>query len=232
MSAVGFRPSGLTPDTFKNIQTGAGAIYFNVDMTNVRIDTTWAEIQEILKAAYEANKMLGATRGGCTFNAVPDMRQMEIDDLQFDIPGTTQINRWEVTLGSTALEIKKDNILMMLPTSFQDPVTGAFRVSSVLTPEHYQKNVVWAGLKGDGGYQVIELTTVLNLEGMAQTMANQGEGTIPVNFRAHQANLADMQFGPFNIWLFDNEDATASALTGNATGIQTFDAASKKVKAK
>ena len=198
---TGYTPVGYNTGSVQNMQLGAGAIYLGLDVSSLTTSSTYAEVQALLRNA--TAKKLGATRGGATFNAVPSTSVIDIDDMKFPIPGATKLDSWDISLSSTALEVTETNIEWLLPTAERDAVTGAFRVRNTILPQHYKDNVVWVGKKGDGGYVVINLTTVLNVDGLAMTMANQGEATIPFTFNAHQAEGADTDFGPFQIWLFN-----------------------------
>jgi len=198
------------------MQLGAGAIYLGLDVSSLNATSTYEDVQTLLRAA--ADKKLGATRGGATFNATPTISIMDIDDMKFPIPGASKLDAWAITLASTALEITTKNIEWLLPTSFRNPITGAFGVRNIILPQHYMDNVVWAGKKGDGGYQVINLTTVLNVDGLAQTMASQGEGTIPFTFTAHQAEDSDTDVGPFQMWIFMADGMQSDSIVGASAG--------------
>ena len=214
--ATGYTPVGYNTHSVQNMQLGAGAIYLGFDVSTITISTMYTDIQQMLRDSVD--KKLGATRGGATFNAVPTTSVMDIDNMKFPIPGATKLDSWDIALASTALEITERNIQWLLPTAERDPITGAFRVRNMILPEHYMDNVVWVGQLGNGGYQLINLTTVLNVAGLAQTMASQGESTVPFTFNGHQADAEDTDFGPFQMWLFNangvQEAASFAPLAG------------------
>jgi len=217
--ATGYTPVGYSTNSVQNMQLGAGAVYLGLDVSSLTATSTYDDVQTLLRGA--TNKKLGATRGGCTFNAVPTISVMDIDDMKFPIPGASKLDSWEITLSSTALEITQRNIEWLLPTCERDPVSGAYQVRNIILPAHYMDNVTWVGKKGDGGYQVINLTTVLNIAGLAQTMENQGESTIPFTFQAHQSELGDTDVGPFQMWLFDSNGIQGAGLMAASAGTIT-----------
>ena len=207
MSAVGYRPSGLSPSSFMDMQLGAGAFYIGIDSSAITPTTTAQEFADILEAARQEGKSLGATTGGGTFVAMPEVRQIEADDMTYSVIGSTVFDSWDVMLTTTIKEITPENLQRVLSATTVDPKTGAVMISSALLPEHYIPRLGWAGVKGDGGLIYIEIHNALNTSGMTMTIANMGEASIPVEFRAHQSDLATMQYAPCKIFFFDRADA-------------------------
>jgi len=185
------------------MQLGAGAFYVGIDSSAVTPGTTAEEFAEILEAARRDGKSLGATTGGGTFVAMPEVRQIEADDMTYAVIGSTVFDSWEVMLTTTIKEITPENLQRVLSATAIDPKTGAIMISSALSPEHYIPRLGWAGVKGDGGLIYIEIHNALNTTGMTMTTANMGEATIPVEFRAHQSDIASMQYAPCKIFFFD-----------------------------
>lgn len=206
---TGYTPMGLQPESFKNVQLGAGMFVVNLDVSAIEADpathkttTTAAEFASILDAAVAAGKSLGATTGGGTFNAVPQMEQIPVDGMTYPIVGSTVAYSWEVTLGTTIKEITPENLSLVLPMAETDEATGGITASSTLLPSHYIPSVGWCGRLIDGRLAYIELLNALNIEGMAMKINDRGGAEIPVNFRAHQADMTKMQTAPFRIIFF------------------------------
>ena len=202
-----YTPSGLTPDTFKNIQLGAGAFFVDVDLSSIKVDAdgyaaniTAAQFGAILDKAKQDGKSLGATSGGGTFNAVPEMEQIEVDGMTYPVIGSTVMYSWDITLATTVKEITAKNIKRYLAT--METLPDGITVASTLTPGHYIPNLVWAGALISGELACINLKNVINTEGMAMTIADRGGASIPVSFRAHQADLQTMQYAPFRLIFF------------------------------
>jgi len=203
-----YRPSALTEGTPLNIQLGAGAFFYEMDMSSVTPGTTAEEFAEMLEAARQEGKTLGATRGGGEFNVAPAFDTLEIDDMMFPLPGTVAVTGIEVTLSTTILEVRKENLRRILPMSFVDEATGALTMSATLLPEHYIKNLVWAGSMASGDLMAIEITKALNTAGLSMTMAPTGGGSIPVVYTAHVDDALNVQFAPFKIYEFNREGAS------------------------
>jgi len=183
---------------------GAGAFYVGLDMTGVTKDTTAAEFADILQNAVEEGKNLGATAKGGTFAATPQVRQIECDGMTYPVIGSTVFDSWDIRLTTTIKEITKTNLQLALATAEEEEESGAVLINSTLLPKHYIPTIGWAGLYVDGGLIYIELQNALNTAGMTLQFADKGEGTVAVEFRGHQGDLANMGFAPCRIWFFRN----------------------------
>ena len=69
--------TGLTVETFKRLQLNAGIFLKNFDWTQYTTIETLAEAIEA--AAINPENRLGATRGGGSFVATPETRNIEAD---------------------------------------------------------------------------------------------------------------------------------------------------------
>jgi len=192
------------------MQLGAGAFFIGIDTDDVTPATTAEEFALKLEAARQSGDSLGATTGGGTFVATPEVRQIEADDMTYPVIGSTVFDSWEIMLTTTIKEINKSNLQRVLSATETDPTTGAKMISSALLPEHYIPRLGWAGIKGDGGLVYIEIHNALNTSGMTMTIANQGEASIPVEFRGHQSDLTMMQYAPCRIFFFDRAGSGVS----------------------
>lgn len=192
---------GLTPDSFMNMQLNSGAFFENFDIEDVE---TADDLMALVVIALEnKDKALGATTGGGSFQAVPGTRQIEADGMRSPIIGSTVIDSWEVKLTTTLKEITKKNLFRALVTAEENPLTGGIRFRNNLLPGDYIKNLVWIGDLLDGRLVLIRIDNALNITGANFTFTDKGEGTLPVEFRAHQADLLAMQYAPCEIFFFE-----------------------------
>ena len=222
--ATGFKPSGLTQQSFANMITGSGALYFGIDYSTVTPTTTAQEFAQILQAAQADGRALGATTGGITATLTPSFRQIEVDDLPAPIAASTVQDGWEAaTISTTVKEITRQNIDRLIATSFVDPETGAIMFGSTLLPKHFESDITWATARIDGGILVFKLEGALNTAGFTVTSTSGGEGTVAVEFAGHLKDLADIQRGvaPMKAFFFDQGGA------GDATGLVSPLAAKK-----
>lgn len=199
---------GLTPESFKNMQLNAGMFVVGMDSSTITATTTAEEFADMLDAAVAAGKSLGATTGGGTFNAVPEVRQIDADGMRSPIIGSTVFDSWEITLTTTIKEVTRENMKRVIATMREEATTGAIKIGNTLLPEDYIPYIGWAGDILDGRLMYVELENVLNLDGAALTFTDKGEGTIAVTYRGHQADLSRMQYAPVSIWFFDRAPAT------------------------
>lgn len=203
---MAYEPLGLTPDSFKNMQLNAGMFVIGLDTTSLTSTTTADEFATTLEAAVAAGQSLGATTGGGSFNAVPEVRQIEADGMRAPIIGSTVFDSWEITLTTTIKEITKENMKRVIATAREDETTGALKIGNTLLPEDYIDYLGWAGMLLDGRLAYIQLENVLNIDGAALTFQDKGEGTIAVTYRGHQADMSRMQYAPVSIWFFDRTE--------------------------
>ena len=201
----GFTPSGLTQDSFFNMVTGAGALYYGIDYDDVTPKTTKAQFAKKLQEAKENNKALGATDGGCTVAMTPRIRQITVDDLLQPIAGSTVMDGWEnVTISTTAKETTKKKIEQVMSTARVNTKTGALEFGSSLTSDHFDNEVTLAVRTIGDTLMVFRLKGALNTSGLSITTTSGGEGTYAVSFSGHLKDLADIErdIAPLSIYEF------------------------------
>jgi len=205
MTEQGFRPSGLTQESFNNMVTGAGALYFGIDYSAIDAETTMTEFAQMLQTAQSGGKALGATTGGVTVSLKPKIRQIEVDDLPAPIAGSTVQDGWEsATMATTIKEITKKNIERVIATAKENAETGAIEFGTKLLPEHFDKSLTWAGATIEGGILSFRLDGAMNTEGFTVTSTSGGEGSVAVTFAGHLKTLEDVQKGlaPLRAYFF------------------------------
>lgn len=184
--------TGLTSKTPQNLLLGAGAFFKNYD---VKTDTP----------EKAATKLLGATQGGGSFNAVPTVRQITVDGGKTNVKELETIDDWVVTMVVNAKEITATNIALAL---------GAVKSEDSETPAGYQKitgkedfeqsdyqdNITWIGkLKGNDNPVVIVIKNALSLNGLSLSVADKNEATVPITLTGHYS-LDKLDEVPFEIY--------------------------------
>lgn len=194
--------TGLNPATFEHLQLGAGVFLRDFDFSGA---TNTASLHQCMDAAVEeGTHVIGATRGGGTFQCTPSLRHVEADGLRAPFAGSTVNDGWSVKLTGTMLEITPQNFAAAL-ISADVETTGSVttvRVRNTITPADYISNLCWVG-DTSRGLVLIELTGVLNRKGAAFTFTDKGEGTLPFEFEAHHMNALDQTHAPFRIIFFN-----------------------------
>lgn len=184
--------TGLTTKTPENLLLGAGAFFKGYDVAK---DTP--------KTA--AAKLIGATQGGGSFNAVPTVRQIAVDGGKTYTKGLEELEEWVVTMVANAKEVTVDNLKAAL---------GAAKVEDAAAPEGYKKitgkeqfedadyleNITWIGtLKGSKTPVIIVMKNALSINGLALNVTDKNEAVIPITLTAHY-DLANLEEVPYEIY--------------------------------
>lgn len=192
----------MRPDTFKNLELNAGVFFQGFDWSNIK---TGQEMKEAIKAFIAADKgVLGATRGGGTFECTPDIRNIEADGKRYEFIGSTVNDGWTVQLSTTLIEVTPENFALALMCAEIEnpedkPDVTIVKVRTAIDESDYKPNICWIGDLSSGAYILIELDNAMNTEGANFTFTDKGEGTLPVTFVAHQGDLENQDYAPFRI---------------------------------
>lgn len=194
--------TGLRAETFEKLQLDAGVFLKNF---NYDTATDKATLKDLIATALEANTgVLGATRGGGSFECTPEVRTIEADGMRYPFKGSTVNDMWAVKLKTTLLETTPENFadtLMCADITTEGGKTTV-RVRTSIADTDYIPSLCWIG-DTSKGYVLIKLDNALNLTGATFTFTDKGEGTLPVEFQAHNASLEDQEHAPFEIVFFD-----------------------------
>ncbi|HPD07445.1 MAG TPA: hypothetical protein PLC08_06250 [Candidatus Bipolaricaulis sp.] len=101
---VAHQRTGLNADTFKRLVVGPGAVYLDYDLGTERL--------------------LGATRGGNTFEPGVTIRDVEVDGVKGKVRGGRIIDRVEPVLRCNMIEFSVANLLAAIPGLVQESVSG------------------------------------------------------------------------------------------------------------
>ncbi len=166
--------NGFTPQTAQNLQLDAGILVKN---------------HVVGEAIADANK-LGATSGGATFSAVPELRNLfdDLDGARGNFKQGVVIDSWEISLTATVKEITAENVKLALAGA----TTSSEGTHNVVTPSlsidqtAFLDNLCWIGsVNGSDEFMVIELNNVLNTNGLSFTATDKGSGTVALELKAH-----------------------------------------------
>lgn len=158
----------------------------------------------VIAALDDKTSVLGATRGGGTFELIPNVRRVEAQDAPYPLVGAAFCDGWTVKMTGTMLEITPQNMKDVLIAADLTHKAGSSKW--VLAPrsdirhEDYIPLLCWVGDTTEG-LVLICLKNALNLCGARLRFTQQGEGTMPFEFYAHQA--APFTDAPFEILFFD-----------------------------
>ena len=179
--------TGLTDRTIKNLQLNAGVLLSSY--------TKSGEIDE--------ENIIGATRGGGSFNAVPEIHQASVDGAPTYTKGLERCDGWNVNLSFTMVEFTAPAIIRALGVGASSRVvettdTKITAVTNILTTDY--KDVYWVGDTSDGKNVVILVKNAMNTSGLALTVTDKGEGTFGLTLQGHH-DTANLDAAPFEIIL-------------------------------
>nr|WP_309099069.1 hypothetical protein [Fredinandcohnia onubensis] len=185
--------SGYTDKTSENLLLDAGAFFVNYDMEADTFDT-----------AVTAGKLLGATRGGGQFSAVPEIRSIEVDGVKGKAKGLQVIDSWEVKMTANVLEVTKDGLSKALTASELDTDTNQtydiIKAKNLIELTDYIDNITFVGKKsGTAEPVIIQIYNALNTTGLTLQTQDKGEAVIAMEFAGHYDD-AELDNPPFAIF--------------------------------
>ena len=205
-------PGHTTPlrsATFQNLQLNAGIFIKNADYSSIAnataLKTAIANLLAGTTSALGASAaILGATRGGGSFNVTREIRVPEADGRRYGFKGDSFVDSVEAQLSTTLIEITTDTFLTALAGS---AMTGSspkqtIKLGTAISTSNYLTNVCWIGDLADGKLILICLKNAINQADLSLTFTDKGEGTIPVEFHAKQDGVSDYDNAPFEIVYF------------------------------
>lgn len=187
--------SGFTTKTAESLLLNAGAYFKNLTISED------GEI-ESFEDAVAAGKLLGATRGGGEFSAVPEVRQIEVDGVAGRAKGLEVIDSWEVYLRANVLEIKEETISAALCGSEEETVGDYKKITAKNSIEltDYIENIAWVGtLSGSDKPVVIVVKNAINTDGLVLTTTDKNETSIQMTFYGHYTQDS-LDTPPFEIY--------------------------------
>ncbi|MBS4191190.1 hypothetical protein KHA94_13455 [Bacillus sp. FJAT-49705] len=185
--------SGYTAKTAENLLLDAGAFFINYEMETDTFDTAVAE-----------GKLLGATRGGGQFSAVPEIRGIEVDGVKGKAKGLQVIDSWEVKMVANVLEVTKEGLAKALTASEIDTETNTthdiIKAKNYIEITDYIENITFVGKKsGTADPVIIQIYNALNTTGLSLQTQDKGEAVIAMEFEGHYDD-SDLDNPPFAIF--------------------------------
>lgn len=184
--------TGLTDRTIVNLQLNAGVLLTKY--------TKGTDIEE--------DDIIGATRGGGSFTAVPTVHQAAIDGAPTYTKGLERVDDWVITLNATMVELNDDAVSRALGVGVVktggDTADTVFTVKRTVNDADY-KDLYWVGDLSNGQNVVIKIKNALNTSGLNLTFSDRGEGTYALALIGH-FTTKDLDTAPFELTI---ERATA-----------------------
>ena len=180
--------TGLTDRTIVNLQLNAGVLL-----------TTYTKGTDI-----NEDDIIGATRGGGSFTAVPTVHQAAVDGAPTYTKGLERVDDWVITLNATMVEVSDEAISRALGVGVIKTETGTgttkdttFTVKRTVNDADY-KDLYWVGDLSNGQNVVIKIKNALNTSGLSLTFSDRGEGTYALALIGH-FTVDDLDTAPFEM---------------------------------
>lgn len=202
--------SGFTKNTPEHLLLNAGAYFKNYDKATDTFET-----------AVAAGKLIGATRGGGEFSAVPAVRQIEVDGVSGRAKGLETIDSWDVYLKATILEVSKESIVLALCAANVDGETDnkydIITAKDEIELTDYIDNITWIGtISGSNEPVIITVYNALNTDGLKLTTQDKNEATIAATFYGHYTQ-EDLDTPPFKIYYPKKQSGSTEAVNTDNT---------------
>lgn len=190
--------TALRAEAYNNVQTNAGVFLIGVDPAKFE---TLDAFNEAVAEAIVGDNCLGATRGGGSFNVTKDTRVIEADGRRFGFKGDKVVDSIDAMLSTTLLEVTPENLERAIAAA--DIVEGTWHKKIAprtnYKDEDYIPVLTWVG-DTNKGFIAIVLYNALNTADLNYTITDKGEGTLPVEFHAHQEKVSDYDTPPFMVY--------------------------------
>lgn len=196
--------TGLRASTFENLQLNAGMFLANFDYSTATDAATLGALLKTEREKTSGSALIGATRGGGTFVCTPNTRSIEADGKREEWKGSSVNDGWTIKLTTTLLEINATNLKRSFGTAdvTDTKKKHTIKIRTAIKDADYIESLVWVG-DTSKGYVLIAIKNALNTAGATLTWTDKGEGTIPVEFTAHQDGLETDGYAPCEVIFFD-----------------------------
>ena len=167
--------SGFTDKTKESLLLDAGAFYLNF--------VVGTDTPETAKS-----KLLGATRNGGEFGAMPSIRSIDIDGVKGKAKGLQVIDSWDVFMKANVLEISKESLAKGLTATNaidSDTIEGydIITAKNYIEIGDYIDNVTYVGkISGKEKPVIIQIYNALNIEGLKLQVKDKDEAVVALNF--------------------------------------------------
>ncbi len=206
--------SGFTTETAQSLLLDAGAYFKNFEVG-----------KDTFESAVTGGKLLGATRGGGEFSAVPAVRQIEVDGVKGKAKGLENIDSWDVYIKANVLEVKKDTLKTALCASKDGEAVEDYDVIEAknnIELTDYIDNITWVGtLSGSDAPVIIQVYNAINTDGLKLQTQDKNESVLAMTFYGHYTQ-DDLNTPPFKVYYPKAKEEPVEQTSGtNTTGTDT-----------
>ena len=214
--------SALREETFNNLQLNVGIFIKNFDYSNIA--NAGALLSAIASELTSGTNLLGATRGGGTFNVNREMRTPQVDGMRYRFKKGDFVDSVDPYLTTTLVETTPENFAAALGGEITTSgLKTTVKMQTALTDNAYLDNLCWVGDLSDGRLVLICLANAINTANLTFTFQDKNEGSFAVEFHATQDSVDDYDEAPFEVVFFEHASApehtmTVTSAAGSAVG--------------
>lgn len=165
----------LTQQQLENIQIDYGIVIVNYGETDQRV--------------------LGPTRGGGTFNATKNIRDIEFDGRKGKTKGAQVVDEINALLSVTHLDTSIETLALAMPyaklSEDKKKLTCGTDSLGIISNERYLKNITMFAKTVKGEYKKITLYNALSENDFSLAAAPKAEGAVALEVHAHWDALDD-----------------------------------------
>ena len=151
---------------------------------------------------------VGITRGGCTFNYTPEVKNIGFDGAPGPVKGMKRIVATDATLEINVMEFTKDNILRSAvglvskdyPTSPDTKTHDLIKGSHTIAGSEYKNVALVAEISGKDATAVIVIKNALSNSALSVSCTEKEEGVMTITLQGHY-DSTDLGTPPFELYL-------------------------------
>lgn len=184
--------TGSNCDTAESLLLNAGAFF-----KNYIADT------DTYETAMASGKCLGATQGGGSFTAIPEVRMIEVDGAE-PIP---TFDAWACTITANIMEIKPETLVIALGSGViidHNEKYYNIKAKRYHDSNDFLENITWVGmLSGSNEPVVIQIYNAINTTGLTINVAPKSQSVLAVTFTSKGDTCKrpeDANYAPFSIF--------------------------------
>lgn len=204
--------TGLREESMENLQLNAGIMLKNFEYSTAKDADALLEL--VLAAMEKEENAIGATKGGGSFDVTKTLRRVEADGMRSAYKGGQILDDIAIVLKTTLLEMTPENFKESLGSGEITKDSGGtmttIQMRTSFKDSDYLKNIVWIGDTANEGFLLIDLENALSTGNATFTYVDKNEGTLPVEFTAHQSKMLNQQYAPFKIIKFEKPAGTTT----------------------
>ena len=186
-------------DAFKEIQVETGVLVKNFNPANPVLDRA---------------DIICVTTGGITINAKPSYTDYfeDVDNVPNNTKEGKQVDDWECTATTTALDITTEGIKLALGAADID-LTDTTRITPRrdLKLSDFTDSIWWVGDRADGGFACCQILNVLSTDGFSLKTTKKGKGQVGLTLMGHYSiNAVDTV--PMNFYVVEGDSENNSII--------------------